>query len=80
MTLPIYKSSEALYTVIIRNDNACSKLKKWLSSSKTIQARVEDNRLNIYDQNTLCLFVTGWQHGFDDVMIWDQYLKRHIYF
>lgn len=80
MTLPIYKNSEALYTVIVRTDSACANLKKWLQSSKTIQARVDDNRLSIYDHNTLCLFVTGWTHGLDNVMIWDQYLKRHIYF
>lgn len=80
MTLPIYKNGEALYTVIIRAEDACSKLKKWLQTSKTIQAKVEDNRLSIYDHNTLCLFVIGWNHGFGDVMIWDQHLKRHIYF
>ena len=80
MTLPIYKNGEALYTVIVKHDNACQHLKKWIQSSRTIQARIEENRMAIYDHNTLCLFAISWLHGFDNVMIWDQYLKRHIYF
>jgi len=80
MTLPIYKSGEALYTVIVRNPQAKTQLTKWQQTSKTIQAKIEENRMTIYDHNTLCLFAISWLHGFENVMVWDLWSKRHIFF
>ena len=77
MSSPQYK--EILYTIIFRNNDATNCLKKWANTSKSIQARVDNNRLHIFDHNTLNLFVVSWQHGWDDVMIWDCWTKRHIY-
>ena len=58
MTLPTFKSGDALYTVIIRDPEARTRLTKWsTTTSRSIQCRVEDNRMHIYDHNTLSLFM-----------------------
>jgi hypothetical protein len=78
MTLPSFKSGEALYTVILRDSEAKSRLTKWTTTSRSIQARVEDNRMHIYDHNTFSLFLVTWQHSWDNMVIWDPWAKRHI--
>ena len=78
MTLPSWKSGEALYTVILRDSEARSRLTKWTNTSRSIQARVEDNRMHIFDHNTLSLFLVTWTHSWDNLVIWDVWAKRHI--
>ena len=78
MTLPVFRSGEALYTVIIRDPEAKSRLTKWTTTSRSIQARVEDNRMHIYDHNTLSLFLVTWPHEWTNMVIWDPWAKRHI--
>ena len=80
MTLPIFKNGDALFTVIIRDPAANDRLNKWTKTSRSIQARVEDNRMHIYDHNTLSLFMVTWTHSWDNMVIWDPWLKRHITF
>ena len=78
MTLPIWKSGEALYTVILRDSNAKNLLTKWSTTSRSIQARVEENRMHIYDHNTLSLFLVTRANGWNNLVIWDPWAKRHI--
>ena len=78
MTLPVFRSGEALYTVIIRDPEAKNRLTKWSQTSRSIQAKVEDNRMHIYDHNTLSLFLVTWAHTWDNMVIWDPWAKRHI--
>jgi hypothetical protein len=78
MTLPIFKNGDALFTIIIRDPVANDRLTKWSKTSRSIQARVEDNRMHIYDHNTLSLFMVTWTHGWDNMVIWDPWSKRHI--
>jgi len=78
MTLPSFKSGEALYIVILRDPEARNKLSKWSATSRSIQARVEDNRMHIFDHNTLSLFLVTWTHSWDNMVIWDPWAKRHI--
>lgn len=80
MTLPIFKNGDALFTVIIRDSSANDRLIKWSKTSRSIQARVEDNRMHIYDHNTLSLFIVTWKHSWDNMVIWDPWSKRHINF
>jgi hypothetical protein len=80
MTLPIFKNGDPLFTIILRDKEAKSKLSKWLGSSRSIQAKIEDNKLQIYDHNTLNLFVITWSHNWENILIWDIWAKRHIYF
>jgi len=80
MTLPSYKSGDPLYTVISRDPEARTRLQKWAATSRSIQARVEENRMHIFDHNTLSLFVVTWTHSWDNLVIWDPWSKRHITF
>jgi hypothetical protein len=80
MTLPIFKNGDALFTVIIRNSSANDQLSKWVKTSRSIQARVEENKMHIYDHNTLSLFMVTWAHSWDNMVIWDPWAKRHINF
>ena len=78
MSLPIFKSGEPLFTVIYRDNEARNRLTKWSSTSRSIQARVDDNRMHIFDHNTLSLFIVTWSHDWDNILIWDVYLRRHL--
>jgi hypothetical protein len=78
MSLPIFKSGEPLFTVIYRDTEARNRLTKWTTTSRSIQARVDDNRLHIFDHNTLSLFIVTWSHDWDNILVWDIYLRRHI--
>jgi hypothetical protein len=80
MTLPIFKNGDALFTVIIKDPTANDRLIKWTKTSRSIQARVDENRMHIYDHNTLSLFVVTWVHSWDNIIIWDPWVKRHITF
>jgi hypothetical protein len=78
MTAPVYRSGEPLYTVIIRDAAARERLTHWVGTSRSIAARVEDNRMHIFDHNTLSLFIVTWTHSWDNMVIWDLWAKRHI--
>jgi hypothetical protein len=80
MTLPTFRNGDALYTVILRDPDARNRLTKWCATSRSIQARVEENRMHLYDHNTLSLFMVTWTHGWDNMVIWDPWAKRHITF
>lgn len=78
MTISNYRSEQPLFTVIVRDANARSQLTQWTTTSRSIAARVEDNRMHIFDHNTLSLFIVTWAHGWNNLMIWDPWTKRHI--
>ena len=78
MTVSAYRTGEPLYTVIIRDSAARERLTHWSTTSRSIAARVEDNRMHIFDHNTLSLFIVTWAHSWDNMVIWDPWLKRHI--
>lgn len=80
MALPTYRSTEPLFTVIMRDSDARNLLTRWSNSSKSIAVRVEENRMHIFNHNTLSLFMVTWTHGWDNVVIWDPWSKRHITF
>jgi hypothetical protein len=78
MTLHSYRTSDPLFTVIHRDPEARDRLVRWSQSSRSIAARVEDNRMHVFDHNTLSLFLLTWTHGWDNLVIWDPWSKRHI--
>ena len=80
MSLSNYRTTDPLFTVVYRDPNARDRLIKWAASSKSVQARVDDNRMHIFDHNTLSLFIVTWAHSWDNVIIWDPWVKRHINF
>ena len=78
MTLASYRSDQPLFTVIVRDTQARDWLTRWCQTSRSIAARVEDNRMHMFDHNTLSLFMVTWTHGWDNLVIWDPWSKRHI--
>mgnify|MGYP003639685583 CR=1 FL=1 len=79
MTIPSYKSNAPVYIIAIRDEDAKEKLTKWLAANRNASAKVEEHRLQIYDQNTLNLFTVTWTHNLNNVTIWDCWNRRHIY-
>lgn len=80
MTASNYRSDQPLFTIIVRNNDARNQLTTWCQTSRSIAAKVEENRMHIYDHNTLNLFILNWPHSWDLVLIWDPWSKRHINF
>jgi hypothetical protein len=79
MTIPNFRSNEALYTVTFRDPQARKHLITWAAgANRGSQARVEENRMYIYDQTTLSTFMVTWTHGWNLVNIWDNWAKRHV--
>ena len=78
MTLPVYRMTEALFIVVYRDAQSNHRLTEWSRSSRSIQCRVEDNRMHLFDHNTLSLFIVTWRHGWDSIAIWDPWLRRHV--
>jgi hypothetical protein len=78
MTQSIYRSTEPVYTVILRDPAARAMFTKWTESSRSISARVEDNRMHLFDHTTFGLFMVTWAHSWDNMVIWDPWAKRHI--
>ena len=78
MSVSTYRSEQPLFTVIMRDADARNLLTRWTQSSRSIAARVEDNRMHIFDHNTLSLFMVTWTHSWDNLVIWDPWAKRHI--
>ena len=62
----------------MRDPEARVRFQKWTTTSRSIQARIDDNKLHIYDNNTLSLFVVTWTHGWDNIVVWDPWTKRHV--
>jgi hypothetical protein len=78
MTSATYRSDQPLFTVIVRDTDARNLFTRWTQTSRSIAARVEDNRMHIFDHNTLSLFMVTWTHSWDNLVIWDPWSKRHI--
>lgn len=78
MTTANYRSAEPMYIIMVRDDNAERLLRDWASSCSA-PATVEAHRLKIYDHRGYSLFLMHWRHGWENVMIWDCWNKRHIY-
>jgi hypothetical protein len=79
MTLPNYRSHEPLYLVIIRDDRGEQLLKNWSQQEKA-QVTIEGARMKIFDHRSLSLFNMTWKHGWERVMVWDVWNKRHVWF
>jgi hypothetical protein len=77
MSIKNYRSSEALYLVIVRDKNAEQLLRDW-AREQNVQVTVENNRMKLFEQRGLTLFQMNWTHSWGNVTIWDCWNKRHI--
>ena len=77
MTITNFRSSEALYIVIVRDKNAEQLLKQWAKSAN-VQVSIDSNRMKVFEQRGLSLFQIQWQHDWEQVTIWDCWNRRHL--
>lgn len=77
MTLPVFRSPEPLYIVILRSDDAEARLRDWARQHR-VQAHFDGNRMKLFEINHLTSFQITWAHGWDQVQIWDCWNRRHL--
>lgn len=77
MSIGSYRSHEPLYIVILRLEQANRLLRDWAKESK-ISVTIENNRMMIHDHRSLEVFRIEWPHGWDEVVVWDCWNRRHI--
>ena len=66
-----------MYIVIVRDKNAEQQLKTWAREANA-QVTIESNRMKIFEHRSLSMFQMSWSQGWDNVVIWDTWNKRHI--
>ena len=71
-------NSQSVYVITCRDRDANRNLQAWLRSSSHNRARVEANRLYIFDENTWQRFCMSWPHGFRNLHAWDNWNRRSI--
>ena len=72
------KSGEAVYIIILRDSQANTLLKNWAAKNKQ-DVHLANNKMSLYNQNSLNLFQVTWAGDWGNVTIWDTWRKRHIY-
>lgn len=77
MSISNFRSTEALYIIIVREKDAEKMLKEW-SNSVNARVQIEKNRMKLFDQQTLTLFQMNWKHNWNNVNIWDVWNRRHL--
>jgi hypothetical protein len=77
MTISNFRSHEPLYIIMVREPNAEKMLKQWAQDSQS-QVTIDGNRMKIFEQRSYNLFHMRWNHGWNNVVIWDCWNKRHI--
>jgi hypothetical protein len=77
MTIPQYRSSQPLYIIIVRAQNATQLLRDWARSAN-LQVTVDNGRMQIFEERGLQLFQLQWPHDWSAVTIWDCWHRRHL--
>jgi len=77
MTIPNFRSAEALYLIIVREKNAEQLLREWARDNNS-RGTIENNRMKLYENQSLTMFQVNWSHNWNNVTIWDYWNRRHI--
>lgn len=77
MTLPVYRSTEPLYIIVIRSSEAESQLRTWARENRA-QVQIDGNRMKLFETNNLAQFQMTWAGSWDQVAIWDCWNRRHV--
>ena len=78
MTISTIKHSEPLFIVILRDNQANSLLRDWITKNRIQHAQVHDHRMTLFDHHGLSMFMITWPHGWNNLIIWDAWNKRHL--
>ena len=77
MTLPVYRSLEPLYIVVVRSNDAENQLRDWARQHHA-QVQIDGNRMRLYEINHLTTFQITWPGSWSQVQIWDCWNRRHL--
>lgn len=78
MTARDLRHNEALFVIIYRDAQAHNHLREWQTANKIQHAQVHENRLSLFDHHGLSTFMVTWTKGWDKLVIWDAWHKRHL--
>jgi len=80
MTIASYRAVEPLYIVTLRNNTQAELLlKNWIREHRIEHASVLGHRMMLHDQRGFEQFRLTWLHDLSNLIIWDNWQKRHIY-
>lgn len=80
MSITNYRTVEPLFVIIVRNlENPDQLLKRWIQSNRVEHATVNGSKMFFHDHRSFDLFLVSWAHGWENVVIWDAWNRRHIY-
>ncbi len=80
MTIASYRTVEPLYIVILRNNNQAEQLfRSWVKENRVEHTSITGNRMMLHDQRAFEQFRVTWSHGLSAIIIWDTWLRRHVY-
>lgn len=78
MTAVHSRLGEPLFVIILRHSRANAMLRDWAGQNASSPSQVQENRLHLFDHHALSSFIITWQGGWDHLVIWDAWNKRHI--
>lgn len=72
-----YRPAEPLYIVAVKTSSGEQQLRQFVRDKK-LNATVEGVRMRLYDDRSYSVFNVCWQHGWQDVVIWDCWNRRSV--
>ena len=79
MAISTIKHGEPLFVVIFRDPRAQNLFKSWIQENRIQHAQIQDNKLQLFDYHSICVFNLTWNNGWTNVVIWDAWNRRHIH-
>ena len=78
MSISTIRHGEPLYLVIMRDPGAGALFKAWISDNRIKNCQITENKMHMYDQHSLNMFMVTWTE-WTNLVIWDCWNRRHIY-
>jgi hypothetical protein len=78
MSISTIRHGEPLYLVIMRDPRAGALFKAWTSDNRIKNCQIVENKMHMYDQHSLNMFMVTWTE-WNNLVIWDCWNRRHIY-
>ena len=79
MSISTIRHGEPLYLIIMRDPKASSLFKAWTTDNRIKHAQINENKMQLFDYHSMCVFNLTWSNGWANVVIWDAWNKRHIH-
>jgi len=79
MHVPVFRSADPLYVVIVQDTNAESILQNWVRDNKIKFVIITGNRMMLHHQQAFDQLLVMWPHSWKMLTVWDTWNRRHIY-